>query len=92
MGVPEFILCMFEMELANQIMGSGWEYVGKRRVTWHWIKQIFDLIKFVIRVTARVGDGNLRTEETHGDRLFVDRDSICVRAATTEREYDLYGV
>lgn len=25
-----FILCMFEMELINQIMGSEWEYVGKR--------------------------------------------------------------
>lgn len=28
--VSGFILCMFEMELANQIMGSAWEYVGKR--------------------------------------------------------------
>jgi hypothetical protein len=58
--VSGFILCMFGMELANQIMGSAWEYVGKRWVTWHWIKQIFDLIKFVIRVTARMDDGNLR--------------------------------
>jgi len=47
-----------------------------------WIKQIFDLIKFVIRVTARADDGNLRTGKAQGSHLFVDRNSICVRAAT----------
>lgn len=83
---------MFGMELANQIMISVWEYVGKRRITWHWIKQIFDLIKFVIRVTARVDDGNLKIEKAQGTAFS----SIAISFAFVQRNrgarYNLYCV